>query len=106
MSGFAPLVSRAQEKYRALTVAELTHQVCHDYDDDDDDEDDDNDDDWQSWQKLIPKLTTGVWREEYDGCLRPKAWKVPCNPWDGIKDEKFTNYGRIDSDENPLCYHN
>ena len=27
MSGFAPLVSRAQEKYRALTVAELTHQV-------------------------------------------------------------------------------
>ena len=45
MSGFAPLVSRAQEKYRALTVAELTHQVCDDYDDDDDDEDDDNDDD-------------------------------------------------------------
>ena len=30
MSGFAPLVSRAGEKYRALTVAELTQQVFYD----------------------------------------------------------------------------
>ena len=79
MSGFAPLVSRAQEKYRALTVAELTHQVMMTMT-------------MTMTMRNISQMTMtimimtptmkptkGVWREEYDGCLRPKARKVPCD---------------------------